>query len=166
MGIIELPLLTIGTSIAQAMDEMRQRQRSGVVGDSGDALWVFRAWEMVVQKARGARSLDDLERRWVIHQFANEDVSRIDFANVYADGPAVERLLDQAGKQFALSPRSSGSQTAQIITRHEKQRDGMSQGPADCYCENPNLNEPHSYKPPPIPKDHKCTLCEYKIVCV
>ncbi len=179
MDVIDLPVLPIDAPLKDALGVMRAAERSGIVAieisayfpESGRyRCWLYKAGWVVVGISRGEYVLGDLEQRRRVHILSDGVTSMrgIDLTNPQHTWQAVEQMLDKVGKSYALAgPAPPSGNSVRVITRHEELAAEVRSGPADCYCTNPNrLDDPHPYRPPPIPGNGQCLYDGSKIVCM
>lgn len=157
--------------LGKAISEMKTHGRSAVITANKGDYWVLHAGEIVVGKARGAVSLYDLRRgRSFEFPGAGEISSRRIRIIRSAKGRAdVETVLKGMRSSYALtSPIARGLSSIRalsIITANATLAQRLGAGPSSCYCTNPNLDYPHPYNPPPVPRGNMC-FCGHEIVCI
>ena len=166
MDVIDIPRFRLHTSVTEALEAMRRNQRSaGLVITDADPV-IVRASQIVVAKATGGRIVSDLAIRWPVQRLGPAEARQfgINLVKPHYTSEAIETFLDRVGKLYAIPNDEPEVAMARIFTRFESLAAGIRSGPSDCYCVNPNIEEPHPYNPPPIPSGGICH-CGYKIVC-
>ena len=174
MDVIRLPLLRIDTPLKLALETMREKKRSAVVGWASEAAWLFRAGAVVQGLARGRESLSQLRRTWQIAFAERSDLRKLGILleKPHSEPRRIEQFLDKTEQAYMMGTdmppkglEAAGFKDVEIITRHEELASKMGSAPLDCYCTDPSRgDDPHEYSHP-LPSDGLCTYDRSQIVC-
>ena len=144
MGTVDLPFLPYKSGLEEALQAMRKYQRSGVVTDANNGLWLFRAGTVVQGLARNLKYLAELEVRKRVYVTSHDELLSLGIPP-HQVGTAWEKtraFMDEHSRGYlAIEPSkghfSSISQAKgmiSIVSRHETLAGLISSGPTDHYC--------------------------------
>jgi len=175
MGTVDLPFLPYTSGLEVALQAMRKYQRSAVVTDAKEGLWLFRAGPVVQGLARNLKYLADLETRKRVYTASHEELLPlgIPLVETYPAWDRMREFMDEKARAYiviipsksflSLAPEPKG--LIQLVSRHEELANLLRSGPTDCYCTDASRgSSPHEFSQP-LPKDGLCPFDQSKIVC-
>jgi len=159
MDVVEIPILQSFVGPEEALQRMRQYNRSAVVVQTGTARRLLEAGQVFRGLAQGAVSLEEVAGGVELYA-PNAQVlaeSGADVQDPFATYEVYETLLDRAGSAFGIL--GTARDMAFVLTRHEGLGARLGGGPANCYCTVCEAPAPGKNS------GDKCNLCDGTIYC-
>lgn len=164
MDTVDLPLVYLGTTPADAFACLRAADRAALITGEDDTRFRCLSLKHVLFGIReGLATLAAVPDPLPVHVFGRDEIHArgLDLLRPWLSADAFEQALDADGSPLGLIAIAHATSTAFVVTRHEGIAGDMSRRPITCVCaDHPDhLWEPHEVSSGRCPLDDGIVTC-------
>lgn len=131
MDTVMLPLVWPVSEVEWALEQLRKRQRGGLVRHNiDDTYTLFSLGDLARARAHDRRMMEQVQGGHPVHLLDAADAATLDLVRPLKTGRGWEQILDKFGLMYALAGESQD--TVMIVTRHETETAKLSSGGYKC----------------------------------